>query len=374
MAYNHLEVEKKWREIWLKNKEYKTDVYDFSKPKYYVLDMFPFPSGQGLHVGHPEGYTATDIIARMKRMQGFNVLHPIGWDAFGLPAEQYAMKMNKHPYEFTIKNINNFRRQLQLLGFSYDYDREVTTCEPSYYKWTQKIFSMMYEDNLAYIDYKPVNFCPELGTVLANEEVIDGKSERGGYPVIRKPMKQWNLRITAYADRLADDLAELDWPASTIEMQRNWIGKSYGTEIVFDVKGFNESFKVYTTRADTLFGATFVTLAPEHPLVKKIMAEEQKDKVEQYVKECESKSDLERTGTSKEKTGVFTGAYAINPINNKEIPIFIGDYVLASYGSGAVMACPAHDDRDYVFAKKYGLEIIPVLEGDVSEKAFTGDA
>ncbi len=374
MAYNHLAVEKKWREIWLKNKEYKTDVYDFSKPKYYVLDMFPFPSGQGLHVGHPEGYTATDIIARMKRMQGFNVLHPIGWDSFGLPAEQYAMKMNKHPYEFTIKNINNFRRQLQLLGFSYDYDREVTTCEPSYYKWTQKIFSMMYQDNLAYVDYKPVNFCPELGTVLANEEVIDGKSERGGYPVIRKPMKQWNLRITAYADRLASDLDELDWPNSTIEMQINWIGKSYGTEIVFDVKGTTDSFKVYTTRADTLFGATFVTLAPEHPLVKKITTKEEKDKVEAYIKECESKSDLERTGTNKEKTGIFTGAYAINPINNKEIPIYIGDYVLASYGSGAVMACPAHDERDYVFAKKYGIDIIPVLEGDISKEAFTGDA
>ena len=261
MGYDHISIENKWKEYWLNNKEYKTDVYDFSKPKYYVLDMFPFPSGQGLHVGHPEGYTATDIIARMKRMQGFNVLHPIGWDAFGLPAEQYAMKMNRPPLEFTLKNIANFRRQIQMLGFSYDYDREVTTCDPSYYKWTQYIFSLMYEDKLAFVDYKPVNFCPELGTVLANEEVIDGKSERGGYPVIRKPMRQWNLKITAYADRLNDDLSSLDWPASTIEMQKNWIGKSKGSEIIFKIKGYDETFKVYTTRADTLFGATFVSLA-----------------------------------------------------------------------------------------------------------------
>ncbi len=374
MGYNHIEIENKWREYWLKNKEYKCDTSDFSKPKYYILDMFPFPSGQGLHVGHPEGYTATDIIARMKRMQGFNVLHPIGWDSFGLPAEQYAMKMNKHPYEFTINNINNFRRQIQMLGFSYDYDREVTTCEPTYYKWTQKIFSMMYEDNLAYEEFKPVNFCPELGTVLANEEVIDGKSERGGYPVIRKPMRQWNLKITAYADRLDEDLSLLDWPNSTIEMQRNWIGKSKGTEIIFKIKGIEDTFKVYTTRADTLFGATFVSLAPEHSLVKKITKKENEDQVNEYIHECESKSDLERTGTNKEKTGVFTGSYAINPINNKEIPIFIADYVLGSYGSGAVMGCPAHDSRDYAFAKKKGIEIIPVLEGDISEDAFEGDA
>ena len=374
MGYDHINIENKWKEYWLKNKEYKTDVYDFSKPKYYILDMFPFPSGQGLHVGHPEGYTATDIIARMKRMQGFNVLHPIGWDAFGLPAEQYAMKMNRPPLEFTLKNIANFRRQIQMLGFSYDYDREVTTCDPSYYKWTQYIFSLMYEDKLAFVDYKPVNFCPELGTVLANEEVIDGKSERGGYPVIRKPMRQWNLKITAYADRLNDDLDSLDWPQSTIEMQRNWIGKSEGSEIIFKIKGFEKTFKVYTTRADTLFGATFVSLAPEHPFVKEITADECNENVEKYIKECESKSDLERTGLNKEKTGVFTGAYAINPINNKEIPIFIADYVLASYGSGAVMGCPAHDARDYVFAKKHNIGIIPVLEGDISKEAFEGDA
>lgn len=374
MGYDHISIENKWKEYWLTNKEYKTDVYDFSKPKYYVLDMFPFPSGQGLHVGHPEGYTATDIIARMKRMQGFNVLHPIGWDAFGLPAEQYAMKMNRPPLEFTLKNIANFRRQIQMLGFSYDYDREVTTCDPSYYKWTQYIFSLMYEDKLAFVDYKPVNFCSELGTVLANEEVIDGKSERGGYPVIRKPMRQWNLKITAYADRLNDDLSSLDWPASTIEMQKNWIGKSKGSEIIFKIKGYDETFKVYTTRADTLFGATFVSLAPEHQLVKKITTKECQKVVEDYIKECESKSDLERTGLNKEKTGVFTGAFAINPINNKEIPIYIADYVLASYGSGAVMGCPAHDARDYVFAKKHDISIIPVLEGDISKGAFEDDA
>ncbi len=374
MGYDHISIENKWKECWLKNKEYKTDIYDFSKPKYYVLDMFPFPSGQGLHVGHPEGYTATDIIARMKRMQGFNVLHPIGWDAFGLPAEQYAMKMNRPPLEFTLKNIANFRRQIQMLGFSYDYDREVTTCDPSYYKWTQYIFSLMYEDKLAFVDYKPVNFCPELGTVLANEEVIDGKSERGGYPVIRKPMRQWNLKITAYADRLNDDLSSLDWPASTIEMQKNWIGKSKGSEIIFKIKGYDETFKVYTTRADTLFGATFVSLAPEHQLVKKITTKECQKVIEDYIKECESKSDLERTGLNKEKTGVFTGAFAINPINNKEIPIYIADYVLASYGSGAVMGCPAHDARDYVFAKKHDIPIIPVLEGDISKEAFEDDA
>ena len=374
MGYDHISIENKWKEYWLNNKEYKTDVYDFSKPKYYVLDMFPFPSGQGLHVGHPEGYTATDIIARMKRMQGFNVLHPIGWDAFGLPAEQYAMKMNRPPLEFTLKNIANFRRQIQMLGFSYDYDREVTTCDPSYYKWTQYIFSLMYEDKLAFVDYKPVNFCPELGTVLANEEVIDGKSERGGYPVIRKPMRQWNLKITAYADRLNDDLSSLDWPASTIEMQKNWIGKSKGSEIIFKINGYDETFKVYTTRADTLFGATFVSLAPEHQLVKKITTKECQKVVEDYIKECESKSDLERTGLNKEKTGVFTGAFAINPINNKEIPIYIADYVLASYGSGAVMGCPAHDARDYVFAKKHDIPIIPVLEGDISKGAFEDDA
>lgn len=373
MGYNHKEIENKWRKIWLENKEYKCDTSDFSKPKYYALDMFPYPSGQGLHVGHPEGYTATDIISRMKRMQGYNVLHPIGWDAFGLPAEQYAMKTNHHPYEFTINNINNFRRQIQMLGFSYDYDREVTTCEPDYYKWTQYIFSLLYKDGLAFVDYKPVNFCPELGTVLANEEVIDGKSERGGYPVIRKPMRQWNLKITAYADRLEKDLNDLDWPNSTKEMQRNWIGKSYGTEVIFNIENSNKNFIVFTTRADTLFGCTYCCLAPEHPLVKELVTEEQKEEVLKYIKECESKSDLDRTGTNKEKTGVFLGVYAINPINNKKVPVYIADYVLGSYGSGAVMAVPAHDERDYEFAKKHNLPIIQVIEGDISSCAYEGD-
>ncbi len=373
MSYNHIEIEKKWKKVWLERKEYRCDTSDFSKPKYYALDMFPFPSGQGLHVGHPEGYTATDIVSRMKRMQGFNVLHPIGWDSFGLPAEQFAMQMNKHPLEFTKKNIDHFREQIQMLGFSYDYDREIMTCDPKYYKWTQWIFSKMFEDNLAYVDYKPVNFCPELGTVLANEEVIDGKSERGGFPVIRKPLRQWNLKITAYADRLSDDLSLVDWPTSTIEMQRNWIGKSKGTEIYFKIKNSDKTFTVFTTRADTLFGCTYCCLAPEHPLVKELVTEKQRNDVEKYIKECESKSDLDRTGTNKEKTGVFLGVYAINPINNKEIPVYIADYVLGSYGSGAVMAVPAHDSRDYVFAKKHNLEMIQVVEGDISSSAYEDD-
>lgn len=373
MAYNHLEIENKWRDIWLKNKEFRCDTYDFSKPKYYVLDMFPYPSGEGLHVGHPRGYTASDIVARMKRMQGFNVLHPIGYDAFGLPAEQYAMKMNKHPEEFTMQNIANFRRQIQLLGFSYDYDREIITCESKYYKWTQWIFLKMFDDKLAYVDYKPVNFCPELGTVLANEEVIDGKSERGGYPVIRKPMRQWILKITSYADRLASDLDGLNWPKSTIDMQRNWIGKSKGTEVIFKVVDSDLEFKVFTTRVDTLFGCTYCCLAPEHPLVKSIVTSKQKKLVEDYIEKTSHKSDIERTGTNKEKTGVFLGAYAINPINNTKVPLYIADYVLASYGSGAVMAVPAHDLRDYEFAKKNNLKMIQVVEGDISKEAYIKD-
>ena len=373
MAYKHQEIEKKWREYWLKSKEYRCDTTDFSKPKYYVLDMFPYPSGQGLHVGHPEGYTASDIIARMKRMQGFNVLHPIGWDAFGLPAEQYAMKMNEHPESFTMKNIDNFRRQIQMLGFSYDYDREICTCKSDYYKWTQWIFAQMYDKDLAYVDYKPVNWCPELGTVLANEEVIDGKSERGGYPVIRKPLRQWMLKITSYADCLADDLDGLDWPKSTIEMQKNWIGKSYGTEIDFEVADSNDKFSVFTTRADTLFGCTYVCLAPEHPLVKKLVTKDCEKDVNDYIEKVSHKSDIERTGTNQEKTGVFIGRYAINPINNKKVPIFIADYVLASYGSGAVMAVPAHDTRDYQFAKKHNLPMIQVVEGDISNEAYIED-
>ena len=374
MSYNHKEIESKWSKYWIEHKAYRCDTSDFSKPKYYALDMFPYPSGQGLHVGHPEGYTATDIVSRMKRMQGYNVLHPIGWDAFGLPAEQYAMKMNEHPESFTMKNIDNFRRQIQMLGFSYDYDREIFTCKPDYYHWTQWIFTRLYDHNLAYVDYKPVNWCPELGTVLANEEVIDGKSERGGYPVIRKPMRQWMLKITEYADRLASDLEDLDWPKSTIEMQRNWIGKSKGTEIIFKIVDSNETFTVFTTRADTLFGCTYCCLAPEHPLVKSLVSEECKEAATKYIEEVSHKSDIERTGTNQEKTGVFIGRYAINPINGKKIPIYIADYVLASYGSGAVMAVPAHDTRDYEFAKKHDLEMIQVLEGDISETAFVDDA
>ena len=371
--FDHKSIENKWRQVYKDKKPFYCDVHDFSKPKYYILDMFPYPSGQGLHVGHPEGYTASDIIARMKRMQGFNVLHPMGWDAFGLPAEQYAIKMNQNPLIFTDKNIENFKRQIDLLGFSYDWDKEIKTCDPKYYKWTQWIFTKLYENNLAYDDYRDVNFCPELGTVLANEEVIDGKSERGGYPVIKKPMKQWVLKITDYADKLLENIDSLDWPKSTIEMQKNWIGKSVGAEIIFKVVGMDESFKVFTTRADTLFGCTYVCLAPEHDLVKKLTTKENVTKVEEYIISIKNKTDIERTSTSKEKTGVFTGSYAINPINNKKVPIYIADYVLASYGSGAVMAVPAHDTRDYEFAKKHNLEIIKVIESDISKEAFTGD-
>lgn len=374
MSYNHEEIEKKWRKYWEENNTFYCDTHDFSKPKYYVLDMFPYPSGQGLHVGHPEGYTATDILARMKRMQGYNVLHPMGWDAFGLPAEQFAIKMNQHPEGFTRKNIANFKNQIQSLGFSYDWSKEIATIDPKYYKWTQWIFVKMFQNDLAYVADIPVNYCPELGTVLSNEEVIDGKSERGGYPVIRMPMRQWMLRITRYADRLEKDLEGLDWPKSTLEMQRNWIGKSKGVEITFKVKDSDESFRVFTTRVDTLFGCSYCCLAPEHPLVKKLVSPEQKEAVEAYVDEAAHKSDLLRTSLSKDKTGVYLGRKAINPINGKEIPIFVADYVLGSYGTGAVMAVPAHDARDYAFAKKYDLPVTAVLEGgDISKETFEGD-
>lgn len=373
MSFNHREIEKKWQKYWEENKTFKT-TEDDGKRKFYALDMFPYPSGAGLHVGHPEGYTATDILARMKRMQGYNVLHPMGWDAFGLPAEQYALDTGNDPAEFTEKNINNFRRQIKSLGFSYDWDREVNTTDPNYYKWTQWIFLKLYEKGLAYMDEVPVNWCPALGTVLANEEVIDGKSERGGHPVIRKPMKQWMLRITAYADRLLEDLEELDWPESIKEMQRNWIGHSEGANIHFQVDGHDETFTVFTTRPDTLFGATYAVLAPEHPLVEKITTPEQKEAVEAYLKQIQSKSDLERTDLAKEKTGVFTGAYAINPANGEKLPIWIADYVLMSYGTGAIMAVPAHDERDYEFAKKFNLPIKQVVAGgDISKEAYTGD-
>lgn len=374
MSYDHKAIEEKWRQVWDAKNAFYCDTHDFSKPKYYVLDMFPYPSGQGLHVGHPEGYTATDIVARMKRMQGFNVLHPMGWDAFGLPAEQFAIKNNQHPDVFTKKNIANFKRQINSLGFSYDWSKEISTTDPSYYKWTQWIFVQMFKHDLAYVADIPVNYCPELGTVLANEEVIDGKSERGGYPVIRMPMRQWILRITAYADKLEKDLEDLDWPKSTLEMQRNWIGRSSGVSIRFPIKGKeNEFFDVFTTRVDTLFGCTYCCLAPEHPLVQKLVTPEQKEAVEAYVKASASKSDLARTGTNQEKTGVYLGVEAINPINGKAIPVYIADYVLGSYGSGTVMAVPAHDTRDYAFAKKHDLPIIQVIEGDISESAYTED-
>ena len=373
MNYNHKEIEKKWQKYWAKKNEFNThDEPD--KPEFYALDMFPYPSGQGLHVGHPEGYTATDILSRFKRSQGYNVLHPMGWDAFGLPAEQYALDTGNDPAEFTKKNIETFRRQINALGFSYDWNREINTTDPEYYKWTQWIFTKLYEKGLAYEAEVPVNWVPELGTVIANEEVIDGKSERGGYDVIRKPMRQWMLKITAYADRLLDDLEEVDWPESIKEMQRNWIGRSVGANVTFKVAGMEKDFTVFTTRPDTLFGATYAVLAPEHELVAQITTPEQKAAIDAYVEEASKKSDLNRTDLAKEKTGVFTGAYAINPVNGKEIPIWIADYVLASYGTGAIMAVPAHDERDHEFAKTFGLEIIPVLAGgNVEESAYTED-
>ncbi len=375
MSYNFREVEKKWQDYWNEHETFKTDMWDFSKPKFYALDMFPYPSGQGLHVGHPEGYTATDVVCRMKRMQGYNVLHPMGWDAFGLPAEQYAIKTGKHPAGFTLNNIKTFKRQLKMLGFSFDWDKEISTADPKYYKWTQWIFSNLYKDGYAKLIDMPVNWCEELGTVLSNDEVINGKSERGGYPVVRKNMKQWVLDIPKYADILLDGLDELDWPESTKEIQRNWIGKSVGAEVNFKISGNDSlSFTVFTTRPDTLFGATYCVLAPEHELVSKITTSDKLKDVQDYINTASSKSDLERTELNKEKTGVFTGAYAINPVNNKEIPIWISDYVLASYGTGAIMAVPAHDQRDYEFATKFGIDIIPVLEGgDISKEAFTED-
>ncbi|MFL2109990.1 leucine--tRNA ligase [Marinilactibacillus psychrotolerans] len=371
MSFNHKSIEKKWQAFWINNHTFKTTEED-NKENFYALDMFPYPSGQGLHVGHPEGYTATDIISRMKRAQGYNVLHPMGWDAFGLPAEQYALDTGNDPAEFTEKNIQTFKRQINSLGFSYDWEREINTTDPDYYKWTQWIFIKLYEKGLAYEAEVPVNWCPALGTVLANEEVIDGKSERGGHPVYRKPMKQWMLKITAYADRLLEDLEEVDWPEHIKDMQRNWIGKSEGANVLFQIKDTELEFTVFTTRPDTLFGATYAVLAPESELIEQITSEDQKEAVETYIKEVSVKSDLERTDLNKDKTGVFTGAYAINPVTGKEMPIWIADYVLASYGTGSIMAVPAHDERDWDFAKKYNLEIIPVLEGgNVQEAAFT---
>ena len=374
MDYNFKEVEKKWKKYWKDNETFKTDVWDFSKPKYYALDMFPYPSGVGLHAGHVEGYTATDIIARFKRMQGYNVLHPMGWDAFGLPAEQYAITTGNHPDGFTEKNIATFKNQLENLGLSYDWSKELSTTDPNFYKWTQWIFKQLYLDGYAKLVDMPVNWCEGLGTVLANDEVIDGKSERGGFPVVRKNMKQWIIETPKFAEKLLENLENLDWPESTKEIQRNWIGKSVGAHVNFKVANHDLVFTVFTTRADTLFGATYCVLAPEHEFIDIITTPDCKATVSEYKKTCASKSDLERTDLNKEKTGVFTGAYAINPVNGKEIPIWISDYVLASYGTGAIMAVPAHDERDYSFAKKFGLDIIPVLEGgDIENEAFTGD-
>ena len=396
-GYNFSELESKWQKFWEENKTFRANDCDDSKPKYYILDMFPYPSGQGLHVGHPEGYTATDIVSRYKRMKGFNVLHPMGWDAFGLPAEQHAVETGKHPARITQSNIDNMRRQIKRLGFSYDWDREVNTTDPNYYRWTQWIFlkffnsyfdagaqkaepieqlaipeglsegerrSYIDEHRLAYEAEVAVNWCPALGTVLANEEVVGGLSERGGHPVVRRPMRQWMLRITKYAQRLLEDLAEVDWPESIKKLQIDWIGKSIGAEVDFKVDGFDEVIRVFTTRPDTLFGATYMVLAPEHTLVDKITIESKKDEVEKYREEAARKSDLDRTDLAKEKTGVFTGAYAINPVNNEKIPIWISDYVLISYGTGAIMSVPAHDERDFEFAKKFDLAIVPVVEPD----------
>lgn len=373
-GYNPLVMEPKWQKTWDDNKTFKV-LDDTSMPKFYALDMFPYPSGDGLHVGHPEGMTATDIVSRYKRMKGFNVLHPMGWDAFGLPAEQHALNTGQHPKEFTIKNINNFRRQIKTLGFSYDWDREISTTDPEYYKWTQWIFIQLYNKGLAYLDEVLVNWCPALGTVLANEEVIDGLSERGNHPVIRRPMRQWILRITAYAERLLDDLEELDWTEGIKDMQRNWIGKSVGAEVHFAIEGHSDaSMTVFTTRPDTLFGATYCVLAPEHALVAQITTAAQKAAITAYQEKASRKSDLERTDLAKDKSGVFTGAYAINPVNGAQVPIWIADYVLAGYGTGAIMAVPGHDERDYAFAKQFELAIIEVVQGgNVAKEAYAGD-
>lgn len=363
MKYDHNKIEKKWQKFWLDNKTFKAE-NGGNKPKYYVLDMFPYPSGSGLHVGHVVGYTATDIMARYKRQKGFNVLHPMGWDSFGLPAEQYAIRTGAHPAVTTKKNIDTFRRQLQALGFSYDWDREVATSDPSYYKWTQWIFTKLYERGLAYEAEMNVNYCPALGTVLANEEVENGKSKEGGFPVEKRPLRQWMLKITAYADRLIEDLQLVDWPESLKKLQINWIGRSEGAQVDFKVKDSSEIIKVFTTRPDTLFGATYMVVSPEHPLVNKIATSKQKSLLNDYQKKSSLKTDLDRTDLNKEKTGVFTGSYAINPVNNKEIPIWISDYVLMGYGTGAIMAVPGHDERDFEFAKQFHLPIVAVFNPD----------
>jgi len=372
MSYDHKIIEPRWQAYWLENETFRAEI-DHQKPKYYALDMFPYPSGDGLHVGHPEGYTATDIISRYKRMRGFNVLHPMGWDAFGLPAEQYAIKTGTHPRITTRRNIDNFRRQIRSLGFSYDWSREIDTTAPDYVRWTQWIFCKLYERDLAYLAEVPVNWCPALGTVLSNEEVIDGKSEIGSHPVVRVPMRQWMLRITHYADRLLEDLEELDWPEPIKKMQRDWIGRSEGAEVRFPLVDHPGDIEVFTTRPDTLFGATYMVLAPEHELVAQITTEEQRSAVEAYVDASQRKSERARIAETHEKTGVFTGAYATNPANAGSIPIWIADYVLAGYGTGAIMAVPGHDERDYAFAKTFELPILEVVAGgNIAEAAFTG--
>lgn len=373
MEYNFKEIEPKWQKYWDENKTFAAeDISD--KPKYYALDMFPFPSGQGLHVGHPEGYTATDIMSRYKRMKGFNVLHPMGWDSFGLPAENYAVKTGTHPEVTTKKNIATFTKQLKSLGFSYDWDREIATSNIDYYKWTQWIFVQLYNKGLAYEDQITVNWCPELKTVLANEEVKDGLSEVGGHPVVQKRMNQWMLRITDYAQPLIDDLELVDWPENIKEMQRNWIGRSEGATVEFKLDGFDSSLEVFTTRPDTLFGATYMVIAPEHDLVDSLTTTDQKSAISEYIEKTANKSDLERTDLNKDKSGVFTGSYAINPVNGKKVPVWVADYVLISYGSGAIMAVPGHDTRDWEFAKRFNLEIVEVVKGgNVQEESYSGE-
>nr|MBL0701588.1 leucine--tRNA ligase [Mycoplasmatales bacterium] len=370
--YNHINIEKKWQQYWQENKSFKTNTTT-SKPKFYALDMFPYPSGSGLHVGHPEGYTATDILARMKRMQGFEVMHPMGWDAFGLPAEQYALKTGNHPNEFTKKNIKTFKGQIQALGFSYDWDRELATTDPNYYKWSQWIFIKLYENGLAELKNMPVNYCPECGTVLSNEEVINGKCDRGGHDVIKKPMQQWVLKITKYAERLLEDLEDLDWPDSLKDMQRNWIGRSEGANIIFTIDNMDKNLEVYTTRPDTVFGVTNIVIAPELEIVKELTTPEQVSSVNSFIEGVINKTELDRTELNKDKAGVFTGSYAIHPFTKEKIEIWIGDYVLGNYGTGAVMCVPAHDQRDYEFAIKYNININPVIEGDISSEAFVGN-
>jgi leucyl-tRNA synthetase len=374
MAYNHKKIESKWQNHWNDNKIFAAND-ESDKPKYYILDMFPYPSGSGLHVGHPLGYVATDIIARYKRHKGLNVLHPMGWDAFGLPAEQYAIKTGTHPSITTKENINNFRRQIKMLGFSYDWDREINTTDPDYVKWTQWIFLQLYNKGLAYEAEVPVNWCPELKAVLANEEVVDGKSDIGGHSVFRVPMRQWMLKITKYADSLLEGLDDLDWPNSIKELQRNWIGRSEGSNVNFHLPSLNEDLTVFTTRPDTLFGATYMVIAPEHPLVQKLVTKEQKVLVDKYCDEASKKSDLDRTELNKEKTGVFIGEYAINPVNNTKIPIWISDYVIMSYGTGAIMAVPGQDQRDYDFAKEFDLSIVRTVDvpNGFDGEAYTGD-